>query len=134
MPTAPTMGKKTDCLIEYIPPAGPRTSGAEHEVFFHQQQNRVFKRTYPGTFGSAPTERGLRRTAPPYFYLLRLELLNEVFGLDMRLEGVTGDEKLSVVISQPWAYPADPRSPLPQPGEIQQFMTSLGFEPADRPY
>src|SRR5438552_11199239 len=63
--------KKTGHLIEYTPPAGPRTSGTEHEVFFHQQQNRVFKRTYPGTFGAAPTDCGLRRTATPSLYLLR---------------------------------------------------------------
>src|SRR2546421_3316389 len=68
--------KEAGCLIDYHPPPGPRTSGAEHEVFFDQQDNRVYKRTYPGTFGSVPTDRGLRRTAAPYFYLARLELMN----------------------------------------------------------
>ena len=126
--------EKTGRLIHYNPPHGPRTGGAEHEVFFHQKESRVFKRTYPGTFGSAPTDRGLRRTATPYFYLVRLELLNEVFGLDMKLEGVTGDELLSMLISQAWVHPADPRNPLPSPAEIAEFMCGLGFEPTSRPY
>jgi len=69
----------TGHLIDYTPPVGaPQSKGAEHEVFFHQQANRVFKRTHPGTFGSAPTEHGLRRTATPYFYLRRLELVSPV--------------------------------------------------------
>jgi hypothetical protein len=121
-------------LIEYKPPTGPRSKGAEHEVFFHQEEGRVYKRTYPGTFGSAPTERGLRRTATPYFYLSRLELLKDVFGLDTRLEGITGDVGLSVVISEPWVYPADPQCPLPFLHEIVEFMRSLGFEGTNRSY
>jgi hypothetical protein len=39
-----------------------------------------------------------------------------------------GGEKASIVISQPWAYPADPKNPLPSPREIYEFMTSLGFK------
>ncbi len=122
--------EETGHLIDYAPPAGAaRSGGAEHEVFFHQQDNLVFKRTHPGTFGSVPTERGLRRTATPYFYLRRLELKNEVFGSNLRLEGVTRGDKPSVVTSQPWAHPADLQSPLPCLTEIRDFMTRLSFEP-----
>ena len=128
--------KDTGHLIDYTPPAGaPESRGAEHEVFFHQQDDRVFKRTHPGTFGSVLTERGLRRVATPYFYLLRLELVNQVFGSDLRLEGVTRSDKPSIVISQPWAHPADLRCPLPSSTEIWEFMTSLGFDPIpDAPF
>jgi hypothetical protein len=118
------------CLIDYTPPVdAKRTEGAEHEVFFHQQVNRVFKRTYPGTFGSILTKNGLRRTATPYFYLRRLELTNEFFGSDLRLECVTSGDRPSIVVSQPWAQPADPKKPLPTPAEIHDFMTELDFEP-----
>jgi hypothetical protein len=123
-------------LIDYTPPSdASRSRGAEHEVFFHQEANRVFKRTYPGTFGSILTERGVRRTATPYFYLCRLELVNQVFMSDLRLEGITEGDKPSVVISQPWAHPADPRSPLPSSTEIRDFMMRMRFEPvADAPF
>lgn len=123
-------------LNDYTPPAGaPQTRGAEHEVFFHERERRVFKRTHPGTFGSVLTERGLRRTATPYFYLRRLELINQVFDSDIHLEAVTTGDNVSIVISQPWAYPADPKNPLPTSKEIFDFMTSLGFEPVnDAPF
>jgi hypothetical protein len=94
----------------------------------------TIKKTHPGTFVSFPNELGLRRTATPYFFLRRLELTNQVFASDLRLEGVTTGDKTSIVISQPWAYPADLRNPLPSSAEIRGFMVSLGFEPvADSP-
>jgi hypothetical protein len=128
--------KEVGCLIDYAPPAAaPQSRGAEHEVFFHESNNRVFKRTYPGTFGSVPTTHGLRRTATPYFYLYRLELINQIFSSDLRLEGVTAGDAPSVITSQPWAHPADPRSPLPSLSEVREFMVSLGFEPIhDAPF
>lgn len=128
--------KQTGHLIDYSPPPdAPKSKGVEHEVFFHLSVNRVFKRTHPGTFGSAPTERGLRRTATPYFYLCRIILVNEVFGSDIQFEGVIGGDNASVVISQPWAHPADQNSPSPSSEEIYDFMTKLNFEPvADSPY
>src|SRR5260221_13641129 len=70
----------TGHLIAYCPPAGAPTSrGAEHEVFFDKANNRVFKRTHPGTSGSIRTKKGIRRNATPYFYLRRLDLVNHVF-------------------------------------------------------
>lgn len=122
--------QQTGHLIVYTPPANaPRSAGAEHEVFFHQGVNRVFKRTHPGTFGSIHTERGLRRTATPYFYLCRLSLVNQVFSSDLRLEGVTQGDQPSIVTSQPWAHPADPQKPLPSSVEVRKFMKSLDFNP-----
>ncbi|MEW6159368.1 MAG: hypothetical protein AB1813_18230 [Verrucomicrobiota bacterium] len=123
-------------MIDYSPPQNAsRSSGAEHEVFFPEKGSRVFKRTHPGTFGSIRTAIGVRRTATPYFYLLRIELTNQVFGSDLKLEGVTKGAKPSIIISQPWAHPADPRSPLPSSVEVESFMISLYFEPvADTPF
>jgi len=127
--------KEAGKLINYVPPPGPRTGGTEHEVFFHEGKDRVYKRTYPATFGSAPTPRGLRRTATPFFYLVRLELLNRLFDSDIRLEGITDTDEISIVTSQPWAHPADPKGPLPSMAELQRFMIDIGFEPvADSPF
>ena len=54
--------------------------------------------------------------------------MNQVFGSNIRLEGVTLGDKPSIVISQPWAHPDNPRNPLPSSAEIRDFMTKLGFE------
>jgi hypothetical protein len=117
------------CVIDYIPPSDARRSGgAEHDVFFHKDHGRVFKRTKPNTFGSIKTEIGIRKTATPYFYLKRLEWTNEVFGSDLKLEGVINKNGISVLISQPWAYPADPKNPLPADEEIFDFMKDMEFE------
>lgn len=121
--------QETHHVINYCPPPdAPTTKGTEHEVFFHQQADLVYKRTHPGTFGSILTEVGLRRTATPYFYLRRIELTNEFFDSDLRLEGVTLGDKISIVISQPWAHPADPSRPVPSDAEVGDFMSRLGFE------
>jgi hypothetical protein len=67
--------------------------------------------------------------------LRRLELTNEFFGSDLRLECVTAGDQTSIVISQPWAYPANPNDPCPSLDEIYDFMTKLDFEPvADAPF
>lgn len=116
-------------LRDYTPPEDAETSrGAEHEVFMHPQANRVFKRTLPGSFGCIRTAGRMHRTATPYFYLRRLVLTNQVFHSDLLLEYVTPADKTSIVISQPWAYPADPNNPTPDWIEIGEFMQSLEFE------
>ena len=120
--------RATGFLIDYVPPSGARKSqGAEHEVFFDHTANRVFKKTHPGSFGSILTEKGVRRSATPYYYLRRLELIKDVFEDDIRLEGIVGGESPSIIISQPWAYPENPKAPLPTLTEIKHFMKSLGF-------
>jgi hypothetical protein len=116
-------------IIDYCSPdAAPSSSGAEHQVFFHPKDGRVFKRTYPGTFGSFPTEMGLRRVATPYFYLWRIQLINDVFDDDIRFEGITPGQTYSAIISQPLHQAADPENPLPTLEVITSFMRSLGFE------
>lgn len=123
------------CLLDYVPPVGaPRSEGAEHEVFFHEKEFRVFKKTKPGSFGSIKASVGIRRTATPYFYLRRLEWTNEVFGSDLRLEGVIKGENVSALISQPWTFPANPKKPLPSDNEVFDFMTSMEFKAVKNSY
>ena len=109
---------------------------AEHEVFFRASDNRVLKRTYPGTFGVTPEPKGRRQHATPLFYLHRLELMNRVFGSELQMEGVNMGRSLligaqgfnaSIVVSQPWIRAADPANPHPSAMEVAQFMQSLGF-------
>ena len=57
-------------------------------MFYRACDNRAVKRTYPGTFGVTPDPKGEQRAATPLFYLLRLGLMNGVFGSDLRLEGI----------------------------------------------
>jgi hypothetical protein len=71
---------------------------------------------------------GLRRVATPYFYLCRIQLINDVFDDDLRFEGITPGETYSALISQPLHEAADPENPLPTPEAITLFMRTLGFE------
>jgi len=121
--------QRNQCVLNYVPsPGTPRSQGAEHEVFFDEAAGRVFKKTKQGSFGSLKTSVGIRKTATPYFYLRRLEWTNEVFGSDLRFEGVIKSGYISALISQPWSYPADPKHPLPSDIEVIDFMTSMEFK------
>jgi serine/threonin/tyrosin kinase-like protein len=111
---------------------------AEHEVFYRASDNRAVKRTHAGTFGVTNEPKGKQHHATPLFYLRRLELMNRIFGSDLRLEGVTfgkslligaRGEKPSLIISQPWIDAADENNPHPVETEIAKFMESLGFVP-----
>jgi hypothetical protein len=109
---------------------------AEHEVFYRKSDDRVVKRTYPGTFGISDDPKGKQHHATPMFYLRRLELMNQIFGADLRVEGVSFGKSLiigakgeqpSLVISQPWIRAGNPRQPHPTVAQICEFMESLGF-------
>ncbi|HTV42405.1 MAG TPA: hypothetical protein VMF08_17690 [Candidatus Sulfotelmatobacter sp.] len=111
---------------------------AEHEVFYRASDNRAVKRTHAGTFGVTDEPKGKQRHATPLFYLRRLELMNEVFDSDLKLEGVmfaksliigAGGDKPCAVISQPWIDAADENNPCPSEHEIKKFMEDLGFAP-----
>ncbi len=147
----PEIDRQAGCLIEWARLRGVllteahftrlkkhESATAEHEVFFRDSDNRVVKRTYPGTFGVTPEAKGRQQHATPLFYLHRLDLMNRVFHSDLRMEGITLGTSLligaqgihaSVVISQPWIRAADPRRPHPSLREIGDFMKSLGFVP-----
>ncbi len=116
---------------------------AEHEVFHRTVDDCAIKRTYPGTFGVTPHNKGHQTAATPQFYLRRLQWMNEVFGAGLRLEGVSFGQSLligqkgkqpSIVVSQPWIQAADPDRPHPSEAEIEMFMRSLGFEPMGGAY
>lgn len=114
----------------------------EHEVRFRDEDRRVIKRTWTGTFGMMPAwiENQWRPAAAgPLDYLLRFIMHNDLFHDDVRLEGIIISEKpatlvgavpggVSVVISQRWLVAADPENPNPSEFEIQEFMEELGFE------
>ncbi len=110
---------------------------AEHEVYHRDSDNRALKITHSGCFGVTPEPKGIQKAATPAFYLHRIQMMNEVFRSDIRLEGLlmrqsfligaTGD-KPSFVISQPWLLAADTRFPYPNDLEIADFMEKIGFK------
>ena len=115
-----------------------RAATAEHEVFYRVLDNRAVKRTYAGTFGVTNEPKGKQCHATPLFYLRRLELMNRIFGSDLRLEGVAlgkslligaPGEKPCLVISQPWIDAADENLPHPSEAEVAEFMEALYFSP-----
>ncbi|HUA67444.1 MAG TPA: hypothetical protein VMA13_02755 [Candidatus Saccharimonadales bacterium] len=118
-------------------------STAEHEVYYRAADNRAVKLTHPGTFGVTPDKKGNQQAATPLFYLIRLELMNRVFGSDFRLEGIALGKSLVIgasgeyprmVVSQPWIQAADICFPVPSSLEITNFMDSLGFVPLPGSY
>jgi hypothetical protein len=115
----------------------------EHEVRFHETSHRVWKKTWPGTFGVMP-EWSLEGWKPAYAtpleYLERFILHNALFQDDVRLEGIIISAHpsqlvgavpggCSMVISQRWLIAADDQNPHPTSEQISSFMQELGFEP-----
>lgn len=114
---------------------------AEHEVRFRAADNRAVKRTHPGTFGFQPIQREGRWVsvpATPLAYLNRFKVQNDLFGDDVRLEGVMESSGPSMVIGQPadgisfvisqfWLDAADPEHPHPTEAAITEFFTQRGF-------
>lgn len=110
--------------------------GAEHRVFLDEALGRAFKLTIAGGLTVGIDYRiGKRsqqwlavpyvREATPREYLERLLLFNEVFGDDLRLEGVIADVELPcLVTSQPVIHGRETT-----PGEIAAFMVRLDFQP-----
>lgn len=98
-----------------------RLKGAEHDVRFDPVSNRVIKLTNPGEFGAE--ELGLEG------YLQRLVWANQLFGDDIKIEGMVtlaGESAPRVVTSQPW-YRADETTPHPTQAQIDVYMRSKGF-------
>lgn len=101
-------------------PTGFDAKGREHTVWFNPDDGRTYKATFPDQFGV--DAQGNPTT--PQRYLERLRLANEVFGDDIRLEGVVRDQgKTRVVTSQPTAKGIVPTEP-----EVRQFLTNQGFQ------
>ena len=135
-----------DRELEAIPLLSNSTS--EHEVHYPTPDGRVVKKTWPGFYGQIPVWRGdrvEREPAMPSEYLDRQALQNEVFGSDLRLEGVNISERPSMIIGERGGQPsfvvsqrfieaADPRSPKPSEARIATFLEAHGFEPLPRSY
>jgi hypothetical protein len=116
---------------------------AEHEVYHRASDNRALKITHAGCFGVTPDPKGDQKAATPAFYLHRIQLMNEVFRSDIRLEGLLMRQSLligakgdqpSFVISQPWWTASDQRSPYPSEMEVADFMEKAGFKVAPKSY
>jgi hypothetical protein len=123
----------TDGLEKY------RRDTTEHVVYFGLPSQRVVKCTKPGRFGyghGPKGQYGRHSAATPLFYLQRLDLMNNIFLSDLRLEGVAlgapdfeNVEKLSpyAVTSQGYIEIADEKHPHPTEQEIADFMMAHGF-------
>lgn len=129
-----------DSDLDAVPLISNSTS--EHEVRGRPTDQRVLKKTWPGFFGQIPVWREgrvEREPALPSEYLDRQALQNEVFGSDLRLEGVNISERPSMIIgerpgspsfvvSQRFIVAADPRFPKPTDPQITAFLQAHGFE------
>ena len=123
-------------------------STSEHEVRYPTPGGRVLKKTWPGFYGQIPVWRDgrvERDGALPSEYLDRQALQNEVFGSDLRLEGVNVSARPamiigerggqpSFVVSQRFIQAADLRFPKPTATAIAAFFAAHGFEPLPRSY
>lgn len=114
-----------------------RRDTTEHFVYFGSANNRVIKCTKPGRFGWGHGVNARHCAATPLFYLQRLDLMNEVFGSDLRLEGIAlGLSEYEpqaglmpyIVTSQRYIEIADANKPHPSEEEIQHFMESMHFQ------
>jgi hypothetical protein len=147
--------RQADCLLEWARNRGvfltdSYTAGlekydrntTEHVVYFGEPGSRVIKCTKctkPARFGwghGSNGKYGNHCPATPWFYLQRLELMNQEFPTDLRLEGIGlgkpdfgNDEDLSpyIVTSQLYIEIADKKSPHPSEAEVERFMVELGF-------
>lgn len=103
------------------------SSGAEHEVFFDEANQKAIKITRDGSYGHSVTA-GPGRSALPREYLQRWLLQNSIFGDSAQLVGlIPGESFPRFVISQNWIT-AHPKNPLPEQSEIDAYFHELGFE------
>jgi hypothetical protein len=87
---------KNAILPDSFQPEEFASHGQEHQVWYDPQSGRIFKTTFPNQFGL-----GLARRSSPVDYLDRLHWANEVFGDDVRFEGITLRRgKMQVITSQ----------------------------------
>lgn len=95
-------------------------AGSEHSVYVDAATRRVLKVTHADRHGDGVVGQSMSVLD----YLTGLQLQNEAFGDDIRLEGLVEDEGElpRVVISQPFVK----GRPATQP-EIEAFMEQRGF-------
>ena len=101
--------------------------GAEHEVYLHVRGTRVIKitrKSEPASYGFGISLNHDGQGATAGEYLNRLQLQNQIFNDDVRLEGVhaaTGNTR--IITSQPF-IDGDPAAPA----QIDVYMDGKGFE------
>lgn len=101
--------------------------GREHRTWKHEEFSRIYKFTYPGQFGRTAfyCSGGLGNTdAPPFEYLTRLALHNDVFGDDVLFEALIEDHsgRPVSVISQTFI-----EGDHPSQADIDAYMTAEDF-------
>ena len=125
-------------------PGGPGGT-AEHATYFDEASNRVVKVTHLGNYGFVPerTPEGIKpRAATPDEYLERVRLQNEIFGDDIKLEGVDTSAKPSMIIGEGEAGPRivtsqemrkgeTTEAPHPSAPEIASYLEDRGFKKAE---
>lgn len=100
-------------------------------MWLNPEGTRVFKATHPGKAGftvvALPETNGQPEltAALPLEYLERILLQNQLFGDDLKLEGLAGEPGgVSIVTSQPVLVGV-----APTPAEITAFPQQLWFQP-----
>jgi hypothetical protein len=144
--------RQADCLLVWAQKRGvfltsSYTAGlvkydretTEHAVYFGERGSRVIKCTKPGQYGWAHGSNGKYGNhchATPLFYLQRLDLMNQEFPTDLRLEGISSGKpeyeagdvlRPYIVTSQRYIEIVDDKNPHPSEPEIARFMRGLGF-------
>lgn len=101
------------------------TRGGEHQVYFHKGKQRYFKATLPERqLGYGIALGSNSRGATPSEYLDRLDLQNQIFNDDIRLERVVlKSGKLIIVTSQPFI-----KGVAPSQAALDELMTGKGYE------
>jgi hypothetical protein len=149
----PKIREQADCLLKWARERGvflidfdSRIAGLEkfddtreHVVYLDAPHHRVIKRTKAGRFGlghGSNGKYGNHAPATPWFYLQRIELMNQLFPTDLRFEGVAlgqsefeaeGVLRPFIVTSQLFIERANDKRAHPSEEEIESLMVGLGF-------
>ena len=99
--------------------------GAEHVVYHDPQRGLAVKATHANRFGHSTLGEGVPAT--PVEYLQRLAWQNQIFGDDIRIEGIASDEsQIEVVTTQPWIT-SHFQFPTPTLDEIDAYFRTYSF-------
>jgi hypothetical protein len=106
-----------------LPPVFAR--GGEHQVYFQKRTRRYLKTTLPDRQKGYGIALGsLTHGATPSEYLDRLDLQNQIFHDDIRLERIVANKGRPVIItSQPAIKGGAPTQPA-----LDELMTGKGYE------
>jgi hypothetical protein len=154
----PEIRRQADCLLKWARKRGvflddfdSFISGLEkygevtreHVVYLDHANHRVIKCTKPGRFGlghGSNEKYGNHCPATPWFYLRRIEFMNQLFPTDIRLHGIALGRsefeserglKPYIVTSQLFIERANEKREHPSEEEIERFMVELGFNLLD---